>query len=274
MKMLNIGCGSNYHHAWINIDLVPKSLDVKAMDILNGLSYNDNEFDVCYSSHLIEHLDGDQLIFFLSECFRVLKSGGILRLVTPDLEKTANEYLSILAEIKNGNQSLDSEYEWILLELFDQMVRTSPGGKMGSYIRNAREEKRGYIKSRIGAEADAFWILSNEKSKRLKFFNKLEFPLIIYKLKHYFMFFIVWIFFGKKTLKNFKIAIFRGRGEIHQQFFDGYSLKKLIESTGFKNFEICTSANSTIPNFSDFNLDSKNSFTKKPDSIFIEAIKP
>ena len=38
-----------------------------------------------YSSHTLEHLSRDQGRFFLQECARVLKPGGVLRIVVPDL---------------------------------------------------------------------------------------------------------------------------------------------------------------------------------------------
>ena len=48
--------------------------------------------DVIYSSHMLEHLDSDEVKKFLKEAKRVLIAGGIIRLVVPDLEKLINQY--------------------------------------------------------------------------------------------------------------------------------------------------------------------------------------
>jgi predicted SAM-dependent methyltransferase len=43
-------------------------------------------FDHVFHEHLIEHLNLEESIRFTGECFRVLRSGGVLRIATPDLE--------------------------------------------------------------------------------------------------------------------------------------------------------------------------------------------
>ena len=61
--------------------------------------------DIIYSSHTLEHFDKEQGEQFLSECYRVLKKNGIIRIVVPDLKGFVEHYLKgeILAEdfIKN-----------------------------------------------------------------------------------------------------------------------------------------------------------------------------
>src|SRR5260370_18208686 len=49
--------------------------------------------DAVYSSHMIEHLVRDDAWAFLLECHRVLRPGGRLRLVVPDLHALAHQYL-------------------------------------------------------------------------------------------------------------------------------------------------------------------------------------
>lgn len=56
--------------------------------------------DAVYSSHMLEHLDQRDAERFLKESMRVLCSGGIIRLVVPDLAKQISRY------IKDGDADL------------------------------------------------------------------------------------------------------------------------------------------------------------------------
>lgn len=50
--------------------------------VKNKLPYKDNSFDVVYSKSVIEHMP--DALYFVSECKRVLKPGGIFLALTPD----------------------------------------------------------------------------------------------------------------------------------------------------------------------------------------------
>jgi SAM-dependent methyltransferase len=56
------------------------------------LPYPDDSVEVVYSSHMIEHLDRTDATRFVTEAFRVLRRGGALRLVAPDLRMLVDEY--------------------------------------------------------------------------------------------------------------------------------------------------------------------------------------
>ena len=49
---------------------------------------------VLETKSIIEHLNPKQSLFFLKECYRILKKGGIMRMVTPDFENQVIEYIS------------------------------------------------------------------------------------------------------------------------------------------------------------------------------------
>jgi SAM-dependent methyltransferase len=139
---LNIGCGDNIVQDmdWINCDnsLVAKirrsifwfvllkinnylNLGIninypllKIVDIRKKLPFENSSFKYIYCSQVIEHLYFSELEFFLKECFRVLKSGGIVRFLTPDLEKiiklyNQNNFLEF-KENTNINSDLISDY--------------------------------------------------------------------------------------------------------------------------------------------------------------------
>lgn len=63
-------------------------------DLRRGIPAGDESVDAVYHSHLLEHLDRQQVPRFLAEFRRVLKPGDVHRLVVPDLERIATRYLS------------------------------------------------------------------------------------------------------------------------------------------------------------------------------------
>ena len=62
-------------------------------DLNYGLPFPDEFADFIYSSHFLEHFTQKGGVAFLKECNRVLKSGGIIRICVPDLEKYVQLYL-------------------------------------------------------------------------------------------------------------------------------------------------------------------------------------
>jgi SAM-dependent methyltransferase len=109
---VNIGCGTDVAEGWWNIDNSPSVTlsrvpgvrrvlnlpewpkDVHRHDVLAGMPFADGTVSRIYSSHTFEHFTYEQSVTVARECFRVLKVGGILRIVVPDLEKIVREYLN------------------------------------------------------------------------------------------------------------------------------------------------------------------------------------
>lgn len=275
LKMLNIGCGATHHPDWINLDVSSSEPSVLPADINNGLPFSSDSITVCYSSHLLEHLDKDGAHYFLAECMRVLKSGGVIRLVVPDLEGIAREYLRVLDDVSTGDKTREPDYDWIMLEMYDQTVRNHSGGEMAHFLVDLDVVNRPFVKSRIGVEAENIWteriLPKHSWSSALKQ-NKL---LSILKLFH--MKFVGWIIFllaGKSAHRNYQVGIFRSSGEVHQWMYDRFSLKRLLERAGFVDAKICAATVSRIPEYKKYSLDALNGVARKPDSIYIEASKP
>lgn len=63
-------------------------------DATKGLPIQDGSADVLYSSHMLEHLDREEAGRFLKEARRLLKPGGVIRLVVPDIKRLADQYVS------------------------------------------------------------------------------------------------------------------------------------------------------------------------------------
>lgn len=275
-KMLNIGCGASYHMAWINLDVAPTDPNVLDVDINKGLPFHSGFADICYSSHVLEHLDKDGAKSLITDCFRVLKPGGVIRLAVPDLEAVVREYLRVLEAITNGDDAQEKNYDWIMLELYDQTVRNYSGGEMARFLANLNEKDRLFVRSRIGAEADAFWTLkqSSSKIRQLWILAKKVRLLSLFKFaRERIASWFVYLIAGKSAFNAFRIGLFRGRGEVHQWMYDRYSLKRLLDQAGFVNVKICAANESRIPEFGKYSLDVINGIARKPDSIYIEATK-
>jgi len=283
MSLLNLGCGNNFHPDWINIDFNKTGPDVIAHNLRKGIPFGDNVFDVVYHSHILEHFTKQEGIEFIKECRRVLKSGAILRIAVPDLEVIVENYLINLKGAREGDPYSMLNYEWILLEMYDQCVRHYSGGEMGKYLSQIEIPNKDYIFKRIGYEAKNF----NGKDPDLISENSLDVKtpgrkLIKRTLKRIYKFpkqLLISLLFKRErdTLKSefelLQLGRFMESGEIHQWMYDSYSLGKLLHDCGFSNIKKVSAFESSIENFDKYQLDSENGVVKKPDSLFMEAIK-
>ena len=117
---LHLGCGLTTPAGWLNVDgswnarlakhpfarsiLARLGVISKAQsqvsfdagifwhDLAKPLPWGDATFSAVYSSHTLEHLHLDTTRALLRECLRVLKPGGVCRMVVPDLRTIALEY--------------------------------------------------------------------------------------------------------------------------------------------------------------------------------------
>ena len=76
---LHFGCGSNRLPGWTNYDA--------EVDISRPLLFPDNSAEAIFCEHVLEHVALRGALSFLSECFRVLKPGGRLRIAVPSIEQ-------------------------------------------------------------------------------------------------------------------------------------------------------------------------------------------
>lgn len=281
MNFLNIGCGGHFHEAWTNIDLVSVSPHVRAYDLRKGLPYPENTFDAVYTSHVLEHLSPETAQASLGEQFRVLKRGGIIRAVVPDLEDKAREYLAMLEKSLQGDTTAEAHYDWITLELLDQMVRSTVGGQMGAYILNPSLANPDYVIQRIGNEAEDWLAVAKNTmpaKPRQSLFARLQSKgakAIIQKVREKVAAASVAIIAGSEAKSAFQEGLFRASGEIHRWMYDRYSLGRLLQRIGFQDVRVCGFDESRIPNFTSYLLDNTPDGTiRKADSLFMEAVKP
>jgi predicted SAM-dependent methyltransferase len=81
---LQIGGGWHRLEGWLNtdIELIP---EVMRMDATRPFPFEDATFEYIFTEHMIEHVTFQQGAFMLRECHRVLRQGGVIRVVTPNL---------------------------------------------------------------------------------------------------------------------------------------------------------------------------------------------
>lgn len=273
---LNLGCGSRYHPDWINIDISSNGPDVIQHDLCRGIPLPDANCDVVYHTAVLEHLRPVDAAGFLIECFRVLKPGGIVRVGVPDLEKICRLYLSRLAAALNGDEAAAYDYDWIMLELYDQTIREKSGGGMLDYLRLNPLPNEAFIYERIGEEGRQLVQALRKQESRSQ-----SAPPSLYRLQRGFRSLTEiakrripqWLL-GANDKRALEIGRFRLAGEVHQWMYDRYSLARLLRLTGFHDPQLQVAGASRIPNWTSFNLDTlPNGQVIKPDIFFIEAIK-
>ena len=96
--------------------------EIVVHDIRRGLPADDGTVDAVYHSHVLEHLDREIVPAFLAEVRRVLKRGGVHRVVVPDFERLCRRYLDHLTGYMITGGSAD-DHERYVAAIIEQMVR-------------------------------------------------------------------------------------------------------------------------------------------------------
>jgi len=99
-KKLHIGCGENVLPEWLNTDYYPKNRSIAHLDATKQYPFLDGTFDYVFSEHVIEHITFADGLSMLEQCNRVLKSGGKIRLSTPNLRFLVDLYSEKKSELQ------------------------------------------------------------------------------------------------------------------------------------------------------------------------------
>jgi predicted SAM-dependent methyltransferase len=83
-----LGPGEHYYEGWLNLDLIPHDPRFIWFDARAPLWLPDESADIVFSEHMIEHISYADGVALLTDIFRVLKPGGMVRIATPDLART------------------------------------------------------------------------------------------------------------------------------------------------------------------------------------------
>ncbi|MEO5911176.1 MAG: methyltransferase domain-containing protein [Pelobium sp.] len=278
MKYLNIGCGNFYSKKdiWTNLDFASNDKYVIEHNLLQGVPFDDRSFDFVYHSHVLEHFSKNDGLKLLQECFRVLNSGGILRIAIPDLERIARNYILWLDKgIQNPDDDVvRANYNWMLLEMYDQTVRNTPGGQMAQYLFQDKIINEDFVYERIGYEGKSIrenYLKNLQNKDKLTPQIKKSIRTTIRTIRTIIS--LRWLISKSESDYN-TIGRFRLGGEIHQWMYDRYSLSHLLTKIGFTDIKITDACNSYLADWNDYQLDATQGVTRKPDSLFIEVKKP
>ena len=270
-KLLNVGCGSHFHKDWVNLDLISDNSDVICHDLTCGLPFPDDCFDAVYHSHVLEHLKPNDGVKLLEECLRVLKPGGIARIVVPDLERIAKLYLEMHNRAWEGDEQAKSDYDWMKLELLDQLVREYSGGRMGPFMTDPDIQNSDFVKSRVGYEFLTCKNHNTNQTSRTAISTLAEKTRVF---RHWLAKKAVRLLMGPAAETALEEGLFRHSGEVHRWMYDRFSLKDLCDRLGFSDFTILSAPVSQIPEFAAYGLDIVDGEIRKPDSLFTECRKP
>jgi len=267
VNYLNLGCGRRRCAGWVNMDVAPQGPDVTPWNVVEPLPLGDASFDVVYHSHLLEHVPPDDAAEFLQECHRVLRPGGILRVVVPDLEGICRMYLQKLAEVTAGKAAAEADYDWMMLELMDQVTRQTSGGMMARLFSQAPLPNPDFVASRIGAEAKT--ILDGFTSQPVPSLRVVARQTVRRAAR-----LVASRVLPPAAVKALQIGRFRLSGEVHQWMYDRFSLARALRRAGFVEPVVRGATESGIPGWSAFELDADgNGVVHKPDSLFMEAVR-
>jgi predicted SAM-dependent methyltransferase len=99
-QFLNAGCGTSVPPEFVNVDYhwCP-GVDL-CWDLRRPLPLRAASFDGIYSEHCLEHIAYDDAVALLKQFKRLLRPGGIVRLVVPDAEL----YLKLYARSQAGEK--------------------------------------------------------------------------------------------------------------------------------------------------------------------------
>lgn len=103
-RFYNIGAGDFQHPFWTNVDYYNEWYKANNEKTAAGIQYDllareplpigDNQAEIVYSSHTVEHITDEAAQNMFNEAYRILKPGGILRITTPDIDIAYRAYIN------------------------------------------------------------------------------------------------------------------------------------------------------------------------------------
>ncbi len=166
---------------------------------------------------------------------------------------------------------LEFEYDWLLIEMLDQMVRMQSGGEMGECFRKIATSqditKADFIKERVGEDLLTPHIVDSSVAT-LK--SKITLDKIANKILNLYL--RVLYFLAPRSIRD-EVFIRTSIGERHKWMYDRFSLDRLLRQAGFSDIQTMHYNHSQILNFNTYLLDinADGSVYKGISSLYMEA---
>jgi SAM-dependent methyltransferase len=146
------GCGLSCPDGWLNFDTSPTlrlqrlpvigafmpgasfPRGVRLGDVVKGLPVASASADRAYCSHVLEHLPLRDMRTALRETLRLLKPGGVFRLVLPDLERLCREYVARAGDPAAAMAFMEASY------LGMESRRPGLRGRLVTFLGNSRHQ--------------------------------------------------------------------------------------------------------------------------------------
>jgi len=112
--LLNLGAGPRGvdDDHWVNVDGAPAAGVRFLLDLQRPLPFEDASFDGVFCEHVVEHFGQDDGERLAREVARILKPGGVFRVIVPDAELVLRAYFETpedLVAVRGGGQGTAME---------------------------------------------------------------------------------------------------------------------------------------------------------------------
>jgi len=270
---LNLGCGAEGHPAFVNVDIAAGPGIVRH-DLRQGVPFPDATYDLVYHSTMLSMLRPSEALSFMRECRRVLKPGGVLRVVTEDLEQMCRVYLEKLEAAYAGDKQSEKDYEWMILELYDQATRDSAGGQMARYLSEDPLPNEAFIYARVGEQGRR--MVSGARSRAATVGQSSRAARSLpRRLRAAVRKVILTAVLGADGLNAFEMGRFRqSSGQVSYRMYDRYSLRQLFLNAGLSGISLRSPTESAYSCWNDLNLDvSSEGHVARPHALIMEGIR-
>ncbi len=101
--------------------------NISAHDLSKGIPFENDSVDAVYHSHFLEHLERAAAKDLLIEIRRVLKPGGVVRIVVPDFERACRSYLEHVHRCEILPEEIKKHDDYVA-DVLEQSVRCEAWG--------------------------------------------------------------------------------------------------------------------------------------------------
>jgi SAM-dependent methyltransferase len=272
--LLNLGCGGASHPAFVNVDLVAGP-GIIGHDLTQGIPFPNATFDLVYHSTMLSTMRPADALMLTRECRRVLKPGGVLRVVTEDLEQMCRVYLAKLDAACQGDRTSAADYEWMILELYDQATREFSGGEMARFVCRDPLPNEEFICSRVGEQGRGMISGARARSRAGQNRPRRTGREVLSGLRAKFRKLLLTALLGSRGVQAWELGRFRlTSGQVTYRMYDRFSLEQLFLNAGLSGVSVKTATESAFPFWATVNLDvSPRGQAARPHALIMEGTR-